>query len=98
MVMGPGSRPGRQAYLTRLSALIQSPHHLVQLIEVAIANVDGAAGVAVIDIDRKSQRVADALFQRDRVGILGLAATRLLRLGFRHALAMRPRLGLASVQ
>ena len=81
--------------------LRQPPHHFVELFEVAIADLDGAAGVAVIDGHGKTERVADALFQRDRVGIFCLAAAarpRLLRLALRHALFMRQRLGLAYVQ
>ena len=58
----------------------------------------GAAGIAVIDADRKAERVADALFQRDRVRVFDLAAARLLRLALRHALDMRQRLGLAHVE
>jgi hypothetical protein len=68
-------------------ALIQSPHDLIELIEVAVADVHGAAGIAVIDIDREAERVADALFQRDRVGVFGLAATRLLGFANRNTLA-----------
>ena len=77
---------------------VQPPHDLVELIEVAVADVHGAAGIAVIDADRKAERVADALFQRDRVGVLHLAAARLLRLALRHALDMRQRFGLAHIE
>ena len=83
-----------------LSRLRQPPHHLVELLEVAVADLHGAAGIAVIDGDGEAERVADALFQRERVGVLGLAAAaaRLLRLALRHALVMRQRLGLAHVE
>src|SRR5437868_760718 len=80
---------------------LQPPHYFVELFEVAIADLDGAAGVAVVHGHGKTKRVADALLQRDRVGILGLPATaarpRLLRLALRHALFMRQRFGLAYV-
>src|SRR5258705_11974589 len=81
--------------------LWQPRHHFVELLEVAIADLDGAAGVAVVDGHGKTKCIADALLQRDRVGIFCLAAAggpRLLRLAFRHALFMCQRLGLADVQ
>src|SRR4051794_7609516 len=90
----PGSRPRRR----ESAALLQSSHHLVKLFEVAVADLDAAAGIAMIYADVEPERVADALFQRDRIGILHLAATRLLRLACRHALVMRQRLGPAYVE
>ena len=83
---------------SRRFALIQSPHDLIELIEVAVADVHGAAGIAVIDIDRKAERVADALFQRDRVGVFRLAAARLLGFANRNTLDMRQRFGLAHIE
>ena len=82
----------------RITPSCQPPHHFVELLEVAVADLDGAAGIAMIDADREPERVADALLQRDRVGILRLAAARLLRLALRHAFDMRQRLGLADVE
>src|SRR5512146_180504 len=79
----------------------QPPHHLIELFEVAIADLDGAAGVAVVDAHGKTERIADALLQRNRVGIFCLtaaAAAGLLRLALRDALLVRQRLGLADVQ
>ena len=57
-----------------------------------------AAGITVIDVDRKSKRVADPLFQRDRVGVFHLAAARLLRFTNRNTLDMRQRFGLAHIE
>ena len=51
---------------------VQPPHDLVELLEFAVADVHGAAGIAVIDADREPERVADALFQRDRIGSFAL--------------------------
>src|SRR6266850_4993087 len=78
-----------------LAPLIQPSQNLVELFKVPVADVDGAPGVAVIDADRKAERIAHALFQRDRVRGFVLAAARLLRLALRHPLDMRQRLGLA---
>src|SRR3569832_1723391 len=96
-VMGPGSSPGRR----RVLLPFQPAHYLVELFEVAVADLDGAAGVAVADGYGETERVADAFLKRDRVGIFCLAATtcpRLLRLAFRDAFLMRQRLGLADVE
>src|ERR1700745_4157060 len=90
------ARPG----MTKFSSATprQPPHHLVELLEVAVADLHGAAGIAMVDADGQAQRVADALLQRDRVGVLLLGcAARLLCLSCRHALVMRQRLGLAHV-
>src|SRR5258708_24984567 len=77
---------------------IQPPHNLVELFEITVAEVHGAAGIAVIDADREPERVAYALFQRDRIRVLCLAAALLLRFALRHALDMRQRLGLRHVE
>src|SRR5205823_1748734 len=61
----------------------QSPHHLVELLQAAVADQHAAAGVAMIDGHAESERVADAFLQRNGVGVLGLAGAcppRLLRL------------------
>ncbi len=58
----------------------------------------GDPGSAVIDVDRQPKRVADPLLQRDRIGILQLAAARLLRLALGHALDMRQRLRLPNIE
>src|ERR1700730_5678176 len=86
--------------MTNSAAPRQPPHHLVELIEAAVADLHGAAGIAMVDVDVEPERIGDALLQRDGVGILGLAAggPRLLRLALRHALFMRQRLGLADVE
>src|SRR5690242_5150821 len=74
----------------KLTALRQALHHVVELLEAAIADLDGAAGIAVMYRDGQTERVADALLQRDGVGIFRLGAgPRLLRLAFRHAFFMR---------
>src|ERR1700757_2767031 len=94
-------RGGRLERLPRaLNALRQPLHDLVELLEIAVADLDGAAGIAVMDRDAKSERIADALFQRQRIGVLGTAAARarLLRLALRHALHMRELFGLADVE
>src|SRR4029079_19451063 len=66
--------------------------------EVAIADLDATAGIAMIDGYAKAERVADAFFQLQRIGVFGLAAARLLRLALGHALDMRQRLGLTDVE
>src|ERR1700719_3634090 len=76
----------------------QPSHDLIELVEVTIADVHDAPGIAVIDADGKPERVADASLQCGRVGILYLAAPRLLRLALRHALDMGQRFGLAHVE
>src|SRR6202171_226085 len=81
-----------------LILVIQSPHNLVELFEVAVADVHGAAGIAVIDVDHKAERIADAFFQRDRIGIFHLAAARFLGFALRHTLDMCQRLGLAHIE
>src|SRR5262245_30886280 len=80
----------------RLQRTLRQPlHHLVELIEVAIADLHAAAGVAVVDDDLEPERVADAALEVERVGVLLLGPrARLLRLALRHALFMRKRLGL----
>src|ERR1700721_315685 len=83
---------------TLLTFRVQSPHDLVELIEVAVADVNGAAGITVFDADRKAERVADPLFQCDRVGVLHLAAARLLGFANRNTLDMRQCLGLTHVE
>jgi hypothetical protein len=82
----------------KLRPLRQPTHDLVKLFEIAVANVHAAPGIAMVDIDGKAKRVADALLQRDRIGVLYLAAPRLLRFASRHTLDMRQRLGLAYVE
>src|SRR5580700_2068400 len=84
-----------------LAAPRQPPHHLVELLEVAVADLHAAAGVAMVDADVEPERIGDALLERDGVGVLGLTAAggaRLLRLALRHALFMRQRLGLPHVE
>src|SRR5882672_4168641 len=82
------------------SALRDQPSHdLVELVEVAVADVHGAASLAVLDTDRQAKCVADALLQLDRIGVLHLAAApRLLGFADRHALDMRQRFGLTDVE
>src|SRR5207247_8651172 len=46
---------------------IQPPHDVIELLEVAVADVHGAPGIAVIDTDRSPERAAHALFQRARI-------------------------------
>ena len=49
---------------------LQPPHHVVELIEAAVADGERAAAVAVLDGDAEAERVGEALLQRQRVGIL----------------------------
>src|SRR5262245_47951555 len=83
-----------------LNATLREPlHDLVELIEVAVADLDRAAGVAVTDGDLEPERVTDALLEVDRIRVLLLGpAARLLRLALGHALLMRERFGLAHVE
>jgi hypothetical protein len=60
--------------------------------------VDDTAGIAMIDADGKTERVADGFLQRHGVGIFGLAPPRLLLLALRHTLVVGQRLGLAHVE
>src|SRR5690349_24382798 len=91
-VIGPRNARTRWLAMTSLAAPRQPPHHLVELLEVAVADLHAAAGIAMVDADVQPERIGDALLQRDCIGILGLAAAggpRFLRLAFRHALFMR---------
>src|SRR5271165_2615455 len=47
-----------------LALVLQPAQNLVELLEIAVADVNGTAGVAVVDTDRKAKRVADPLLQR----------------------------------
>ena len=91
------ANPERQSAAPR-----QPPHHLVKLLEVAVADLHRAAGIAVVDADGKPERVADPLLERDRVGILGLGGCRAARLAAiidqlgTAALDMRKQAALAS--
>src|ERR1700733_11870112 len=76
----------------------QPPHDIVKLIEVAVADVDDPAGLMMIDADGKPERVTDGFFQRLRVGVLGLAAPRLLRLAFRYTFDMGQGFGLTHIE
>src|SRR5258706_3236159 len=100
--MGPGSRfawPGRRKYFraAKSAALIQPAHNLVERFEITVADVHGSAGISVIDADSEPELVAEALFQRDRIRVLCLAASRLLRFARLHALDSRQRLLLTHV-
>ena len=59
-----------------LTLRFQLGHDLVELIEVAVADVHGAAGLPVVDTDSQAQRVADPFFQRHRIRVFLLAAAR----------------------
>ena len=49
--------------------LFQTAQHLVELIEIAIADAQNSAALAVIDADHEAERIRNALFQRDEIGI-----------------------------
>ena len=49
---------------------LQPPHHVVELVEVAVADHKRAAAFAVLDGDAEAERVGEALLQRQRVGVL----------------------------
>src|SRR5438105_12099288 len=91
---------GRRSILEAdgITPRMQPSHDLVELFEVAVADVHRAAGIAMINADREAKRVADALFQRNRVEVLYLASARFLRFPFRHPLDMRQRFGLTHVE
>lgn len=60
---------------------LQPAHHFVELIEAAIADRKRSPATAVINADRQSERVGQAFFQRQRIGIfrrMGLVAAFLL--------------------
>src|SRR5947209_6156981 len=76
----------------------QPPHHFVELFQVAVADLDAAAGIAVMNGDGETERVADAFFQRQRIRILDLAAACFLRLALGHALVMRQGFRLTDVE
>ena len=91
----------RQCAAKRLASPRQAPHHVVELIEAAVVDRDAAAGIAVVDRHGKTERVADAFLQCDRIRVLDLGAAgaaRLLRLALRHAFFMRHRFGLSHVE
>ena len=48
-----------------LLRILQPPHHLVELFKGAVADVHGAALAAVVDVDRKPERIGKLLLQRD---------------------------------
>jgi hypothetical protein len=48
----------------------------VELIQIVIADHDAAALGAMLDRNRRTQQVAEAVFQRDDIRILGLAPLR----------------------
>src|SRR5580700_6602704 len=96
--LAPHPPRAERGEVRKSASLFQPSDNLVELVEIAVADMHGAAGAAVVDVDRQPKRVADPLLQRDRIGILQLAAARLLRLALGHALDMRQRLGLANIE
>src|ERR1700722_3482915 len=76
----------------------QPAHDLVELIEIAVADVHGTAGVAMIDVDREPKGIAKPLLERDRIGVFHGAAARLLGFAYGYALDMRQRLGLTHIE
>jgi hypothetical protein len=76
----------------------QPSYDIVKLIEVAVADVDDAPGLVMIDADGKSERVTHGFFQRHRVGILCLAASRLLRFALRNTFDMGQGFGLPHIE
>src|SRR5882724_10319607 len=50
----------------KLAAPRQPPHHLVELVEAAVTDLHGTAGIAMIDVDVQPERIGDAFLQRDR--------------------------------
>src|SRR5262249_48261314 len=93
-----GAGEGRGAWL--LSALGEPPHDLVELLQISVVDLNRPAGIAVVDTDGESERVADSLLQRDCIGVLALAGggACLLRLAHRDALDMRELFSLPDVE
>src|SRR5579862_1711689 len=59
----------------------QPAHHFVELIEAAIADRQRTATAAVVDTNREPERIGQAFFQRQRIGVFrrtGLVAGFLL--------------------
>src|SRR6185312_14491140 len=56
------------------------------------------AGIAVVDGDGEPQRIADALFECNGVGILDVGAARLWRFALRYTLDMCERFGLTNIE
>src|SRR5450432_3595961 len=81
-----------------LNLRIQPSQNLVELFEIAVLDVHGTAGSAMVDADAEPENIAHALFQRQRVGIFHFAAPRLLRFALRYAFVMGERLRLARVK
>ena len=48
---------------------LQPAHDFIELIEATIADRQAAAATAIVDTDRKPERVGQAFFQRQRIGI-----------------------------
>ena len=45
------------------TALRQPPHHFIELFEVAVVDLNAAAGIAMVDSHGQAKCVADAFFQ-----------------------------------
>src|SRR5690242_3337001 len=76
----------------------QPPQDIVELLERGVADVHGAAGIAVVDADAEAEDIADLALERERVGILLRAAGARLLWFRRHAFLMCELLGLAHAQ
>src|SRR4051812_31019019 len=63
-----------------LNLRIQPSQNLIELFEVAVLDVHGPARTLVVDLDAEAENVADALFQRQRVGVLDQRAPRIAQL------------------
>src|ERR1700678_965199 len=71
--------------LVRLWRLLKAPHHIAELLEAAVLDVDGTALAAVIDRDREAQRIGDLFLQSDSVsGLLGRGARASFDVGTHH--------------
>src|SRR5271170_7361276 len=58
------------AALSSTSVLLFQPtQHVVELIEIAVADGENAAALAMIDADSQTERVGNALFKRDHIGV-----------------------------
>src|SRR5262245_27006821 len=78
------------------SMLLQPPQHVVELIEIAILNLQHAALAAVIDPHGEAERIRQPALERNRIGILHRAL--LDRLARVRRTLLRQRLDLSNVE
>src|SRR6476659_6780604 len=64
----PRSKRGTTA-TNLLPAALQPPQHVLELVKVAVVDLQGAVAVAVLDADLQAEHVGETLFQRGGVSV-----------------------------